>query len=607
MKKMEELIRMMLHGFDIYKRYAKSEQDANAIIHRMNEEPGTNEYIFTGSFAEGYPDVVRSDIDIMLFLNADEVLTAEWQEKTFVHIPDAPAHLKVIIPEPYVPSFAKSFPHLSNFYSLVQKENGESFLSALKARQLNQNDFLPECLNVQKPSAPWDSGNNEIASPSYCLQSPTEKLVTCDRVVAIKCEGWPKISKEWATRMSRHWPARDLVDKVYSGGFALVGKPASASGDVNKEWRLSFSIAEMTLIRSFNDCQSKVYYLIRSIYVHYLKAKASGILSSYNLKTTMFWMLEEKPSRYWSTERIPEIILDIFQKLKDSLKSRVCPHYFLPAHNLLYKIEDTNILRAAREVEHILTNTDNILIEISSGGYLGLLPRFGLLIVQRKTLLTNELSKLPLEEAHLLLTSGSEEGIQRSKQIEAKCLCRVLDDAAAEIKRTPDLQLYLDVNLPLISRGFQLAMAIKQDQAKISIDETVLSSIDESFLAADIHDMNNCISFWIKVLSVALKGIIAGKKHILIQHFNSMTSLCDDADATSPELRSFITLSSRAGGILNGARNNLELIDFSEALDNLEGNLTFNGDDEVEFDVKNVKEATVFLLAGASYYQMMRK
>jgi len=603
---MEELIRLMLHGFDIYKRYAQSEQDANALIRRMHEEPGNTEYIFTGSFAEGYPDVVRSDIDIMLFLNADEMLTAEWQEKTFVHICDAPAHLKVIIKEPSIASFAKSFPYLSNFYSLIQKENGESFLSALKARELNQNDFLPESLNVQKPSAPWDSGNNEITSPSYCLQSQTEKLVTCDRVVAIKCEGWPKISKEWATRMRRNWPPRNLVDKVYSGGFALVGKPSSASGDVHKEWRLSFSTAEMTLIQSFNDCQSKVYYLLRSIYVQYLKEKASGILSSYNLKTTILWMLEEKPSRYWSTERIPEIILDIFQKLKDSLKSRFCPHYFLPAHNLLYKVADADISRAAREVEFILTNTEKILIEISNNGYLGLLPRFGLLVVQRKTLLTNELLKLPLNEAHLLLTSGSEEGIQRSKQIEAKCLYRVLNDVAAEIKRTPDLPLYLDVYLPLIWRGFQLGKAIKQDQANISIDETVLSRIDESFLAADVHDMNNCISFWIKVLSVALKDIITGKKHVLIHQFKRMNNLCNDADATSPELKSFITLYSRAGGILNGARNNLELIDFSMALDNLEENLTFNGDDDLNFDVNNFREQTVFLLAGASYQMMHR-
>ena len=606
MVKMEELIRLILHGFDIYKNYAKSEQDAYALIRRTNEEPGNNQYIFTGSFAEGYPDVVRSDIDIMLLLNADEVLTTAWQEKTFIHTRDAPAHLKVVIPETSVPLFAKSFPYLSTFYSLIQKENGESYLSAVKARQLNQNDFLPEGLKIQKPSAPWHSDSNETTSPSYCLQSRSEKLVTCDRVVAIKCEGWPKISKEWATRTPRNWPARDLVDKVYSSGFALVGKPASASGDVSREWRLSFSIAEMTLIRNFNDCQSKVYYLIRSIYVQYLKEKVSGILSSYNLKTIMFWILEEKPSTYWSTEGIPKIILDIFQKLNSSLKSRFCPHYFLPAHNLLYKVADTDILRAAREVDVILTNTEDILVDISNNGYLGLLPRFGLLIVQTKTLLTNELLKLPSIEAHLLLTSGSEEGIQQSKNIETKCLHRVLNDVATELKRTPDLQLYLDVYLPLTAHGFHLAMAIKQDQAKISIDKAVLSRIHESFLHADVQDMNSCILFWIKVLSVALKDIIAGKKHVLIQHFQRMTSLCDEIDASAPEVKIFLTLSSRAADVLNGARNNLELVDFSVVLANLEESLILYGNNVINFDVDNVKEATVFLLAGASY-QMMRK
>ena len=606
---MEEQVQMALYGFPIHSSYSQSEKAAHAVISRQHKTPGGQLYLLTGSFAEGFPDAVKSDTDFMIVLNPDEILTSEWQQRLFLPLEHAPAHLKVIIPKKYITSFKEKFQTISKFYSLLEaSEDNALYISAEKVRKLNRTDFMPEGMNVEPPSAAWASTSNEKTSPAHCLQSLDAKFATSDRVAALQCEGWPAIAKEWVTRKPRYWPDEALVNKISTGCFAIVAKPSSDSGDVKKEWRLSFSMAEIQMLQCLNQCQKKVYYLLRSVYVAYLKERVQGALTSYNIKTIMFWMTEEKPPTYWSEEHIPEIFIEVFQKLHQSLKDRSCPHYFLPKHNLLYKITDVMIERAVKEIEILLRDPEQVLIDISNTGYLGLLPRFEFMTVETKTRVTNELLKLPQNQSYLALTSQSEEMMKQSKAVEEQCLIRVLTDTVNAIKAVPGGAPLIDVNLPLIYGGYHFALAIRKKDSKILIDKEKLSSIDPNFMNIYVEDFNRCIVFWVELLKLALTDITQGKEHVYIHHFNKAIMLIK-VSATSveeasklPELQSFHILCSVSAGFLSSVDMDLSQIDFPTVLAALDESLMSPEEEKFDkFDVSNFSEPALFSLIGGTY------
>ena len=82
---------------------------------------------------------------------------------------------------------------------------------------------------------------------------------SCDVVLSIFCEGWPSCAKEWITR-DRLWPKNELVEEIAQSGFHIVPK-ASSHGD----FRLSFSFAESTLIKSLTILQRRVIRVFKAV------------------------------------------------------------------------------------------------------------------------------------------------------------------------------------------------------------------------------------------------------------------------------------------------------------------------------------------------------
>ena len=140
--------------------------------------------------------------------------------------------------------------------------------------------------------------------------------------------GWPIEASEWITRQPRNWPTTDLVETISTSGFMIVPKPSDMSGDTTKVWRLSFSEPEAKLFDSLSESQAKVYYLLRSLYVRHLEGRLQGALTSYHLKTVMFWMLEEVEYSVWFEEGTLEMYFRVLRKLLLFTKDGFCPHYF---------------------------------------------------------------------------------------------------------------------------------------------------------------------------------------------------------------------------------------------------------------------------------------
>lgn len=508
---MEDQISFILANYPIYEEYVKTEK----VALQLQVKAYTSDMfkpMLTGSFAEGFPDSIDSDTDFMLFLT--EPFTTKWQEKLFVVLPNAPAHLKIILPECLLKEFKDEFPVMTGTMPLVcQAGDGENvlFISATALRQLNVNDFLPEGWQQEKPSAPYERKSDNLTSPSYCLQSLVCERTTTDRVAAIECENWPITAAEWVNRHRRNWPSESVVTEISKGGFAVVPKPSSATGDIDKEWRFSFSKAEAVLLQGLAGNQRKVYYVLRSIYVRYIKQRGETILSSYCIKTALFWMLQDKDQSFWNQTNISSIILSVFQLMYDYLKDQYFPHFFLPSHNILYAASKNDYLKAQKIVKEVLEDLLIVLLKISTGGYVGLLPIFGLLAVRRATRHTKEILKMSEAKALVLFKPTKPDDIAFSKKLSNQCLVVVLEETIDAIKQFPNTTSFLEVYLPLVYQGYHLARAINVTRGAVQFDALAAGRTDPNFTSIYAEEMNQFFLLWLEIFKLGVKLNTEGK------------------------------------------------------------------------------------------------
>ena len=160
-----------------------------------------------------------------------------------------------------------------------------------------------------------------------------------DYVDSIHCSCWPDAASEWQSRRRRfQWPNPRDMKTIVDFGFHLVpiGYPHS---DTNMmEWRISFSVAERTLVWSFNHIQMQCYAVLKLILKEYINLYCSPpcrVLCSYFIKTFLFWEYEEIDPSYWRRENFIECIIRLMSDFHECLRVRSLKHYFIPSFNLL--------------------------------------------------------------------------------------------------------------------------------------------------------------------------------------------------------------------------------------------------------------------------------
>ena len=141
------------------------------------------------------------------------------------------------------------------------------------------------------------------------------------------------------------------VDKLRQIRICVVPKAHENSNQPCIEFRLSFSLLEKLLVKSFT-CDQKYYHCLLKIYSINLKSnkkKRKGF-SSYHLKNLIFWK-QSKEDVSFRKQRIMELQpCLLFKKLKSYVKTR-CPNYFIPENNMILKYSKEN-------VDTMLINTD---------------------------------------------------------------------------------------------------------------------------------------------------------------------------------------------------------------------------------------------------------
>ncbi|KAK3092606.1 hypothetical protein FSP39_004887 [Pinctada imbricata] len=179
-----------------------------------------------------------------------------------------------------------------------------------------------------------------------------------DFAYCIPCSAWPDIAKIWVVReRSNGWPSCETIQNIINNGCHVVPIGDADSPYADHEWRVSFSVAERTLMHSFNHYQFLVYNLLRLTLKRVIGKTFPEVLCSYYMKTTLFYTAENTPKQMWQVHNLETCFKTCIAVLYDYVDHIYCPNYFIPEYNMIKrKINHSNchqILDIVRTVYRI--------------------------------------------------------------------------------------------------------------------------------------------------------------------------------------------------------------------------------------------------------------
>ena len=167
-----------------------------------------------------------------------------------------------------------------------------------------------------------------------------------DTVVCFELDRWPDEAMDWLDRANRKWPDKEAIRTMQSVPCHIVPKCNQRESDPefgNVQWRISFAGVEKKLAEHQTPYQRMCYLILKLIHYEYLKnipdEPQEG--SSYLLKTTFFWCLEDKDQSFWELSRLQENLTYVMEKFTGFVKLRYIPQFIMPRLNLLENFSRT--------------------------------------------------------------------------------------------------------------------------------------------------------------------------------------------------------------------------------------------------------------------------
>ena len=291
-----------------------------------------NDY-FTGSKAEGL-DLPGSDEDYMVEANnyfhikilqsLNENTDAYFDSTFFMSTENVPPGFALLQHLNHTPMNSVLYQVSQNMYDILYLSSDlivQNFVS------IGNNVPCVQSVQRQGPSA------------EFWLHSMNKSESGHDMVFSIHCPFWPNESLEWVQR-PRHfaWPTSQDIQTITDFGFHLVPVGHPHSDKKLMEWRISFSVAERTLVWSFNHVQMQCYAVMKIILKEFIKVRCNlhnQILCSYFIKTFLFWKYEATEFNFWREDNLRECIKYLLAEFSKCLREGVLRHYFIPRFNLL--------------------------------------------------------------------------------------------------------------------------------------------------------------------------------------------------------------------------------------------------------------------------------
>ncbi|XP_062615585.1 uncharacterized protein LOC134277285 isoform X2 [Saccostrea cucullata] len=176
--------------------------------------------------------------------------------------------------------------------------------------------------------------------------------------------------KDWLRdRENFKWPSKKVVAKIKSLSChaVAVGDKMSKHSDV--EWRISYLLWERELVWSFNDIQLQGYVLLKVLLNKYIDPVAPEELSSYHMKTIVFWESENTIDNCWHPKYLLQFVRNCLLRLKCCILSCTLKHFIDRGKNLLlWRLQDPEVKDAIRNViEEIIQNIITYLMQCVEG------------------------------------------------------------------------------------------------------------------------------------------------------------------------------------------------------------------------------------------------
>lgn len=156
--------------------------------------------------------------------------------------------------------------------------------------------------------------------------------------LALPYPGWPSQADEWRSRKRlQNWPSESTIEKVVQSGCHIVPTSHCKSSQSDIEWRVSFALAEKTLvIEELADSQRQCFLLFDMLCVHVI---SEGIITQQHIRSTFFYACENLSPTLWH-KNPAYCILYLMDQLIDAVKQKFLPDYFIKKNNLLDHLSD---------------------------------------------------------------------------------------------------------------------------------------------------------------------------------------------------------------------------------------------------------------------------
>ncbi|XP_053373898.1 uncharacterized protein LOC123531193 isoform X2 [Mercenaria mercenaria] len=215
-------------------------------------------------------------------------------------------------------------PYKIPIMALLILDNGERYLSS---------DLFTH--EIKKYVHEWRLRNEIKIHPTRGPSTPTSLgNLNIDNVRCFRCL-YHKHLQAWASRRRpRGWPSREHVHDICDINGHVVPVGLKGSPTQYLEWRISYTPAELYLMKNLNETQLKVYIILKNKSKSVLKPTSDDI-TSYIMKNIFLWQCETLGMDIFAKHTLTATIEDCLRYLKRSVENNCLHSYMIPERNLL--------------------------------------------------------------------------------------------------------------------------------------------------------------------------------------------------------------------------------------------------------------------------------
>ena len=238
--------------------------------------------------------------------------------------------------------------------------NKDGFIIQRKITRILRKEMGDQIHSTDKEFGAFKSAKETIPKVSFShhgpaitvdLEDPVEKIILSkDYVLALPCPRWPKEANKWLHRC-RVWPSKSQIKRMAKKGCHVVPKRHHSSTDPY-EFLISFSAIEKYVAHCLSINQKRVYIILKMLFKTFLNKAHLG-LTSYHMKTTMFWLCERVPQDCWAEDNPFQCLQWLLTSLENYIKERNLPHYFIPENNLLDHLTESAATCIGKTIQKI--------------------------------------------------------------------------------------------------------------------------------------------------------------------------------------------------------------------------------------------------------------